>query len=71
MKSMGYKTISVVLLVAVGMIIMAASHKQESQKKQEIFDRNVATVKALFQGFVDGDLDAQMELYADLSLIHI
>jgi ketosteroid isomerase-like protein len=65
MKSMGYKTISVVLLVAVGMIIMAASHKQESQKKQETFDRNVATVKALFQGFVDGDLDAQMELYAD------
>jgi len=47
MKSMVYKTISVVLLVVVGMIIMAASHKQESQKKQEIFDRNVATVKAL------------------------
>jgi uncharacterized membrane protein SirB2 len=47
MKSMVYKTISVVLLVVVGMIIMAASHKQESQKKQEIFDRNAATVKAL------------------------
>ena len=38
MRSMFYKTISVVLMIAVGMIIMAAHHEDESQKKQEIFD---------------------------------
>ena len=65
MRSMFYKTISVVLMIAVGMMIMAAHHENESQKKQEIFDRNVATIKAVFQGFIDNDLDAQMDLYAD------
>ena len=65
MRSMVYKSISVVLMIAVGMIIMAAHHENESQKKQEIFDRNVATIKAVFQGFIDNDLDAQMDLYAD------
>ena len=65
MRSMFYKTISVVLMIAVGMIIMAAHHENESQKKQEIFDRNVATIKAWMQGFADEDLDAQMDLMAD------
>ena len=65
MRSMVYKSISVVLMIAVGMMIMAAHHENESQKKQEIFDRNVATIKAVFQGFIDNDLDAQMDLYAD------
>ena len=65
MRSMIYKSISVVLMIAVGMMIMAAHHENESQKKQEIFDRNVATIKAVFQGFIDNDLDAQMDLYAD------
>ena len=62
---MVYKSIGVVLMIAVGMMIMAAHHENESQKKQEIFDRNVATTKAVFQGFIDNDLDAQMDLYAD------
>ena len=44
---------------------MAAHSKNESQKKQEIFDRNVATTKAWIQGFADEDLDAQMDLMAD------
>ena len=65
MRSMVYKSISVVLMIAVGMMIMAAHHENESQKKKEIFDRNVATIKAVFQGFIDNDLDAQMDLYAD------
>ena len=65
MRSMVYKSISVVLMIAVGMIIMAAHHENESQKKQEIFDRNVATTKAWLQGFADEDLDAQMDLMAD------
>ena len=39
MRSMVYKSISVVLMIAVGMIIMAAHHENESQKKQDIFDR--------------------------------
>ena len=65
MRSMFYKTISVVLMIAVGMMIMAAHHENESQKKQEIFDRNVATTKAWIQGFADKDLDAQMDLKAD------
>ena len=34
MKSMVYKTLSIVLVVAVGMMITIASHKQESQKKR-------------------------------------
>ena len=65
MRSMFYKSISVVLMIAVGMMIMAAHHENESQKKQEIFDRNVATTKAWIQGFADKDLDAQMDLKAD------
>ena len=65
MRSMVYKSISVVLMIAVGMMIMAAHHENESQKKQEIFDRNVATTKAWIQGFADKDLDAQMDLKAD------
>ena len=65
MRSMVYKSISVVLMIAVGMVIMAAHHENESQKKQEIFDRNVATTKAWIQGFADKDLDAQMDLKAD------
>ena len=65
MRSMIYKSISVVLMIAVGMMIMAAHHENESQKKQEIFDRNVATTKAWMQGFADEDLDAQMDLMAD------
>ena len=65
MRSMFYKSISVVLMIAVGMMIMAAHHENESQKKQEIFDRNVATTKAWMQGFADEDLDAQMDLMAD------
>ena len=32
---------------------------------QEDFNRNVATIKVLFQGFANGDLDTQMDLYAD------
>ena len=44
------------------MMIMAAHHENESQKKKEIFDRNVATTKAWIQGFADEDLDAQMDL---------
>ena len=50
MRSMVYKSISVVLMIAVGMVIMAAHHENESQKKQEIFDRNVATTRAWLQG---------------------
>ena len=65
MRSMVYKSISVVLMIAVGMMIMAAHHENESQKKQEIFDRNVATTKAWIQGFADKDLDAQLGLMAD------
>ncbi|MDP7628483.1 MAG: nuclear transport factor 2 family protein [SAR202 cluster bacterium] len=65
MRSMFYKSISVVLMIAVGMMIMAAHHENESQKKQEIFDRNVATTKAWMQGMADEDLDAQMDLMAD------
>ena len=65
MRSMVYKSISVVLMIAVGMMIMAAHHENESQKKQEIFDRNVATTKAWMQGMTDEDLDAQMDLMAD------
>ena len=65
MRSMFYKSISVVLMIAVGMMIMAAHHENESQKKQEIFDRNVATTKAWIQGFADKDLDAQLGLMAD------
>ena len=65
MRSMIYKSISVVLMIAVGMMIMAAHHENESQKKQEIFDRNVATTKAWMQGMADEDLDAQMDLKAD------
>ena len=65
MRSMVYKSISVVLMIAVGMMIMAAHHENESQKKQEIFDRNVATTKAWMQGMADEDLDAQMDLMAD------
>ena len=65
MRSMVYKSISVVLMIAVGMMIMAAHHENESQKKQEIFDRNVATIKAWMQGMADEDLDAQMDLMAD------
>ena len=42
MRSMVYKSIGIVLMIAVGMMIMAAHHENESQKKQEIFDRNVA-----------------------------
>jgi|TARA_B100001964_G_scaffold31548_1_gene32859 hypothetical protein len=52
-------------MIAVGMMIMAAHHENESQKKQEIFDRNVATTKAWMQGMADEDLDAQMDLMAD------
>ena len=44
---------------------MAAHNENESQKKQEIFDRNVATTKAWIQGFADKDLDAQLGLMAD------
>ena len=44
---------------------MAAHNENESQKKQEIFDRNVATTKAWMQGMTDEDLDAQMDLMAD------
>ena len=65
MRSMVYKSIGVVLMIAVGMMIMAAHHENESQKKQEIFDRNVATTKAWMQGMADEDLDAQMDLMAD------
>ena len=65
MRSMFYKTISVVLMIAVGMMIMAAHHENESQKKQEIFDRNVATTKAWIQCFADKDLDTQMDLMAE------
>ena len=65
MRSMVYKSISVVLMIAVGMMIMAAHHENESQKKQEIFDRNVATIKAWMQGMADEDLDAQMDFMAD------
>ena len=65
MRSMVYKSMSVVLMIAVGMMIMAAHHENESQKKQEIFDRNVATTKAWIQGFADKDLDAQLGLMAD------
>ena len=65
MRSMVYKSISVVLMIAVGMIIMAAHHENESQKKQEIFDRNVATTRAWLQGWIEEDLDAQMDLKAD------
>ena len=65
MKSMVYKTLSIVLVVAVGMMITIASHKQESQKKREIFDRNAAAVKALFQVFADRNLDARMDLLAN------
>ena len=65
MRSMFYKTISVVLMIAVGMMIMAAHHENESQKKQEIFDRNVATTKAWIQCFADKDLDTLMDLMAD------
>ena len=32
---------------------------------QEDFNRNVATIKVLFQEFANGDLDTQMDLYAD------
>ena len=32
---------------------------------QENFNRNVETIKVLFQGFANGDLDTQMDLYAD------
>ena len=65
MRSMVYKSISVVLMVAVGMMIMAAHHENESQKKQEIFARNVATTKAWMQYMADEDLDALMDLKAD------
>ena len=65
MKSMVYKTLSIVLVVAVGMMVTIASHKQESQKKREIFDRNAAAVKALFQVFADRNLDARMDLLAN------
>ena len=65
MRSMFYKTISVVLMIAVGMMIMAAHHENESQKKQEIFDRNVATTKAWIQCWLDEDLDTLMDLKAD------
>ena len=65
MKSMVYKTLGIVLVVAVVMMITIASHKQESQKKQEIFDRNAAGVKALFQVFADRNLDARMDLLAN------
>ena len=44
---------------------MAAYHESESQKKQEIFDRNVATTKAWIKCFADEDLDTQMDLMAD------
>ncbi len=44
---------------------MAAHHESESQNKQEIFDRNVATTKAWIQCFADEDLDTQMDLMAD------
>ena len=44
---------------------MAAHSKNESQKKQEIFDRNVATTRAWLQGWIEEDLDAQMDLKAD------
>ena len=65
MRSMVYKSISVILMIAVGMIIMAAHNENESQKKQEIFDRNVATTKAWIQCFADKDLDTLMDLMAD------
>ena len=65
MRSMVYKSISVVLMIAVGMMIMAAPHEYESQKKQEIFARNLATTKAWMQGMTDEDLDAQLDLMAD------
>ena len=65
MKSMVYKNLSIVLVVAVGMMITIASHKQESQKKREIFDRNAAAVKALFQVFADRNLNARMDLLAN------
>ena len=32
---------------------------------QENFNRNVETIKILFQGFSNGNLDTQMNLYAD------
>ena len=32
---------------------------------QENFNRNFETIKVLFQGFANGDLDTQMDLYAD------
>ena len=44
---------------------MAAHNENESQKKQEIFDRNVATTKAWIQCFADKDLDTLMDLMAD------
>jgi len=52
-------------MIAVGMMIMAAHHENESQKKQEIFARNLATTKAWMQGMTDEDLDAQLDLMAD------
>ena len=48
---------------------MAAHNENESQKKQEIFDRNVATTKAWIQCFADKDLDTQMDLMATYSTI--
>ena len=65
MRSMVYKSIGVVLMIAVGMMIMAAHHENESQKKQEIFAGNLATTKAWMQGMTDEDLDAQLDLMAD------
>ena len=65
MRSMVYKSISVVLMIAVGMMIMAAHHENESQKKQNIFARNLATTKAWMQGMTAEDLDAQLDLMAD------
>ena len=65
MRSMVYKSIGVVLMIAVGMMIMAAHHENESQKKQEIIARNLETTKAWMQGMTDEDLDAQLDLMAD------